>query len=253
MLGDVKINSSVISSDNTVNLKLSNKNTLTLTNYRGSKVNTVANVSEIQKMTYIYNDESEIVVKGTATNNYIVNEGDTVTVVAGEGDDFILNVGTNDVSVSGGKGNDEIYNTESAFNATLNGGSGDDYINNVDGSDASIFGGSGNDILIGGSDNDTLWGGTGNDSLYGGDGEDNFIYKSGEGTDKIFDYESCDMLTILKSDGKAGGKFTDSSFENYTLTLTINGGGKVILENVSASDEFNINGKIYTINSGKLK
>ena len=80
-----------------------------------------------------------------------------------------------------------------------------------------------------------------------------FIYKPGEGTDTIFDYSSGDMLKILKSNGKAGGTFKDSSFSSSKLTLTINGGGKVVFNNVSSSDSFNINGTIHTISGKKLK
>ena len=74
-------------------------------------------------------------------------------------------------------------------------------------------GGAGKDIIYGQNGNDTLWGGAGNDTLYGGDGKDTFIYKPGEGTDTIFDYQSGDMLQILKSDASAGGSFTKSSFK----------------------------------------
>jgi len=128
-------------------------------------------------------------------------------------------------------------------NDSLNGGDGKD----------SLFGGTGADILRGSNGNDKLWGGAGNDSLYGDSSNDVFIYKPGEGTDKIFDYSSGDMLTILKSNGKSGGAFSKSSFSGGELTLTINGGGKVIFENVTSNDHFNINGKTYVINGSKFK
>ena len=118
-----------------------------------------------------------------------------------------------------------------------------------------MSGGTGNDKLYGGKGNDSLWGGAGNDSLWGGAGKDIFVYKPGEGTDKIFDYSNGDgdLLKILKADGSAGGSFTNSSFKNGNLTLTISGGGKIIFDNVSESDLFNVNGATYAINSkGKL-
>lgn len=144
-------------------------------------------------------------------------------------------------TIIGGSGNDSLF-----------GGSGKDSLNGGDGKD-SLFGDKDADILQGGKGNDTLWGGAGNDSLYGGSGNDVFIYKPGEGTDKIFDYSSGDMLKILKSNGSAGGSFSKSSFSGGVLTLTINGGGKVILGNVTANDQFNINGKTYQISGSKLK
>ena len=114
-----------------------------------------------------------------------------------------------------------------------------------------LFGGTGNDLLKGGKGNDTLWGGSGNDSLYGGSGKDTFIYKPGEGTDTIFDYESGDMLKILNADGSQG-KFKKSKYSGGDLTLTINGGGKVVFDNVSTGDKFNINGTNYTIKGKSL-
>ena len=116
----------------------------------------------------------------------------------------------------------------------------------------SILGGSGADTLQGGKGNDTLWGSAGNDKLYGGAGKDTFIYKPGEGTDTIYDWEAGDLLQILNSDGGQGA-FTKSSFKNSKLTLTIDGGGKVVFSDVSKSDAFNINGTTYSISGSKLK
>ena len=59
-------------------------------------------------------------------------------------------------------------------------------------------------------------------------------------------------MTILKKDGKTGGTFTKSTFKNGDLTLTISGGGKIILYNVSKGDSVNTNGKNYTIGSKGL-
>ncbi|MBR0061489.1 MAG: hypothetical protein IJP68_08410, partial [Selenomonadaceae bacterium] len=126
---------------------------------------------------------------------------------------------------------------------TLLGGSGKD----------KLYGKAGDDKIYGNKGNDSLWGGAGNDTLYGGAGKDVFIYKPGEGTDKIIDYAKGDMLKILKSNGKAGGSFTKSSFSGGNLTLTISGGGKVVFEGVSSGDSFNINGKNYTLSGKKLK
>lgn len=141
----------------------------------------------------------------------------------------------------GGSKNDSIY-----------GGNGDDNLVGHGGKD-KLYGQAGNDMLYGGAGNDSLWGGAGNDSLWGCDGKDVFTYKPGEGTDTIFDYESGDMLRILKANGKVGGSFTDSAFSGNELTLTINGGGSVIFAGVNNGDKFNINGKTYTLGASKLK
>lgn len=120
----------------------------------------------------------------------------------------------------------------------------------------SISGGTKNDLLYGGAGNDTLWGGAGNDILYGNSGKDVFVYKPGEGTDKIMDYwyDDGDMLKILKADGSEGGTFKSATFDgDSTLTLAINGGGSVIFEEVSAGDKIKINSKTYTIKGRGLK
>ena len=128
---------------------------------------------------------------------------------------------------------------------------GDDTITNS-GLNVSISSGAGDDKIYGGAGKDTLWGGTGDDSLWGGDGDDTFIFRAGEGTDKIFDYSSSDMLKILKSNGASGGKFTKSKYNDGTLSLTISGGGNVIFENVTNTTTFNINDKSYKISGSKL-
>ena len=135
---------------------------------------------------------------------------------------------------------------------TILGGSGNDSLYGKAGNDY-LVGGAGKDYLSGYKGNDTLWGGAGNDTLYGGAGKDVFIYKPGEGTDKIMDYAKGDMLKILKSNGKEGGSFTKSSFSGGNLTLTISGGGKVVFDGVNSGDSFNINGKNYTLSGKKLK
>ena len=88
--------------------------------------------------------------------------------------------------------------------------------------------------------------------LAGGDGNDVFIYRAGEGKDKILDYTSGDMLTILNSSGTASSKYTKSEYSDGTLSLTISGGGNVIFNNVTTSTEFNINSTTYTISGSKL-
>lgn len=110
----------------------------------------------------------------------------------------------------------------------------------------------GNDVLKGGSGKESLWGGAGDNSLWGGGGNDTFIFQAGDGDDKIFDYQSGDMLKILKADGSSGGKFTKSKYSDGTLSLTISGGGSILFDNVSTTTTFNINNKSYKISGSKL-
>ena len=123
-------------------------------------------------------------------------------------------------------------------------------MNSGDGAD-TLSGGAGNDKLYGGKGNDSLWGGDGNDSLWGDAGKDTFFYTANEGTDRIFDYEAGDMLKILNADG-SDGSFKSSKYSGGDLTLTINGGGKIIFDDVAFTTKFNINGSSYNISGSKL-
>ena len=142
--------------------------------------------------------------------------------------------------------------TSSGSNIAIKGGAGNDSLIGGKNND-ELYGGAGSDTLKGGAGNDTLWGGAGDDNLYGGSGNNVFIYKPGEGTDKIFNHMAGDMLKILKKNGKEGGSFTNAEFSSGDLTLTIKGGGTVIFDGVAKGDIFNINGKNYAIKGGTLK
>ncbi|MBR0289644.1 MAG: hypothetical protein IJQ82_11760, partial [Selenomonadaceae bacterium] len=185
---------------------------------------------------------------GSANNDSLNGGSGNDTLSGGAGKDKLFGQSGND-SLNGGKGNDSLNG--GSGNDILSGGSGNDTLIGSTGKD-SLSGGSGKDKLYGGAGNDTLWDGAGNDTLYGGDGKDTFIYKPGEGTDKIMDYNSADMLQILKADGSAGGSFNKSFFSNNKLTLTIDGGGTVIFDDVVSSTKFNINGSSYIISGKKI-
>ena len=115
-----------------------------------------------------------------------------------------------------------------------------------DAGDNSLIGGKGKDSLNGGDNNDTLWGGKGNDILTGGDGADTFVYQAGEGTDTITDYNFTDgdLLQILDKRGKVIAKdaIKKWDFDGDDLTLSIKGGGKLILAGVGNKAKISVNG-----------
>ena len=199
---------------------------------------------------YIENYGSKVKIYGGAGNDTIWNGtssnsigGAKVTISGGKGNDYIVDWGAAS-SIFGGAGNDSIWGDKG--NDTIKGDAGNDKIFGGSGND-KLYGGTGKDLIMGDTGNDTLLGGKGNDSLWGGSGKDTFIYKAGEGTDTIFDYEKGDMLKIV------GGSFKSSKYSGGTLTLAISGGGKVIFEDVAKGDKFNINGTTYKISGSKLK
>ena len=110
----------------------------------------------------------------------------------------------------------------------------------------SLTGGKGKDTLNGGNNNDTLDGGKGDDSLWGGNGADTFVYQAGAGTDTIGDYnfEDSDSLLIFDKKGKAiSDPISDATLSGKDWTLSIKGGGKLILNDVGRMLSLNVNGK----------
>ena len=83
--------------------------------------------------------------------------------------------------------------------------------------------------ISGGSGNDTLNGGKGNDTLSGGNGDDLFVYTAGN--DVITDYtEDFDKISISAAISKSSIKGSDATFTIGKNTLTVkNGFGKEIV------------------------
>jgi Ca2+-binding RTX toxin-like protein len=99
------------------------------------------------------------------------------TLYGGVGNDY-LDGGADDDYLSAQPGND-----------VLNGGAGNDTLYGDDGNDL-LDAGSGDDSLFGDNGNDTLDGGVGNDSLTGGAGNDIYIFRRGNGTDVVNNYDA---------------------------------------------------------------
>ena len=130
----------------------------------------------------------------------------------------------------------------------------------------SLIGSKGNDTIHGGGGNDFISGGAGDDELWGDDGANTFIFCVGDGTDTIKDFGKDDMLKIIDANGRnissnsIKGKY-NSSKDGGTLTLTVSGGGKILLTGLAANLEdgqsvedltLNINGN-RKISGKKLK
>ena len=236
------------------------------------------------KDVFIYSAGNDVVADYAAGDK--ISIGAAISSTSIKGSDAVFTIGKNTLTVTKGKDKEITFINAAGKTQTIIGGAfmannstsakvtleswrttadasartkaiqitGNKLANAIYGGSANdtLYGQAGNDTLSGGKGNDSLWGGAGDDSLYGGAGNDTFVYKAGEGKDKIFDYASGDVVTILKSNGKAGGTFTDSAFGKGSLTLTISGGGQITFDNVKSSDKFNINGTTYKISGTKL-
>ena len=212
-----------------------------------------------------------------------------IDAIEEKGANLVLSVGNNKITIEGGAGNpfkfddgsekiaqDNMFISTDGKSASLtsaytagneftlgegnswknfDAGEGSSaYLITGDTEDNSLVGGKKADSISGGDGNDSIRGGKGNDTLWGGDGNDTFIFYAGDGTDRIMDFGEGDMLQILDKRGlrpaKFKGKYSD---KNETLTLNITGGGKIILENISAESTFIINNAEHKISGNKLK
>ena len=154
---------------------------------------------------------------------------------------------------------DQVYGTNQ--NDRIYGNGGNDFIMTYGGND-TIYGGSGNDVLDGGAGDDILEGGTGNDTLKGGSGNDQYIFKTGDGHDRIIEYTSStnhgetiktkDGLIIINGDTITGGnydveikkytsdvpgvKFTWSGVDGKNLKISYGNGDYIIVEKFRNND-----------------
>jgi Ca2+-binding RTX toxin-like protein len=164
-------------------------------------------------------------------------------------------VATDDDTVEGGNGNDQLFGNEGSD--IINGGAGNDILNGNDGDDTlnggadndTLSGGAGNDTLDGGAGIDRLTGGSGNDGLTGGSGDD-FLYGNdgadtlnggadtnvmygGDGLDNItggtgndyiagdtYTYDHASLLKVFRLEEGAGTSIYDSLGGAQTGTLT---------------------------------
>ncbi|WP_254512040.1 beta strand repeat-containing protein [Anatilimnocola floriformis] len=126
----------------------------------------------------------------SASANYPLAPGGTITLSTGDGRDYIVVNGiTNPVSIDAGAGND--YISSGTGDDFIVGGAGDDQIN-ASGGNNIVWGDEigqqdlatgGNDTLSSLAGNDIMYGGGGNDQIYPGDGDD-YVY-AGQGNDTV--------------------------------------------------------------------
>ena len=213
----------------------------------------------------------------------IFEDSATISDVKTKGDDLELKVGSNKITIEGGAGKsftfiednvEKIYTADglitdgeyalltNSFNGSAEALAGYSIVNagllkksvNLIGNDnTNLWGGKGNDTLTAGTSGSELWGNKGNDVLIGDVGEDKFIFRAGEGNDTIqgYSFDDGDLLQIYDKHGNES-TFNKAVFSGDTLTLSVKGGGKIILNGVSAGDSFLINNTIHTINGKKL-
>ena len=188
--------------------------------------------------------QKEIII-GTDAKESVYNNYDYVTVQTNGGDDSIDNTGDS-VSIDAGDSNDYIYNGRmglnygTAYNATIQAGAGNDTIYNM-GARSSIDGGEGNDYIYDGNNGKyslvTIKGGKGNDTINNnGDPKTTFQYTMGDGNDCITGFRDDSTLDI-------GGEEYSSVKGYYDIIVTV-GDDRITLKGATTLSTVNINGVI---------
>ncbi|MBP1621661.1 MAG: Ig family protein, partial [Acidobacteria bacterium] len=120
---------------------------------------------------------------GGAGNDTLVGHGGDDVLDGEDGDDDLFGESGHD-RLAGGSGVDRLQGGDGAD--LLDGGSGSDVLYGEAGDD-SLVGGVGDDALRGADGQDLLSGGTGRDLLDGGPGNDTYLFRSGDGFDRLED------------------------------------------------------------------
>ena len=153
---------------------------------------------------YYTNSDVGVLVRLHAAHavKYGEAEGDTLT-----GIEHL--VGSNHNDVLAGDGEDNL----------LDGGDGDDVLyGGPAGGDDRMYGGNGDDRIFGGKGNDIITGGEGNDYLKGGPGEDTFIV-DGDDMDVLYGGTEKDTFQFFPSN-LGGGSIKDFSDGEDVIDLT---------------------------------
>ena len=139
-----------------------------------------------------------------------------------KGSDTLLGQQGND-KLTGGLGNDQIK-----------GGLNNDKLFGQQGAD-TLFGGSGRDRLFGGTGDDVLNGGKGIDYLKGGAGRDTFVFRQGDGADRVQDFQH-GIDTLSLDDTLWSGQLTAKQVVDTYATIngadiifTFDGGEEITL------------------------
>jgi len=135
-------------------------------------------------------------IAGAAGADRLIGNSGADRVSGGGANDFLSGKGGNDTLI-GNAGNDQLEGGNGRDK--LKGGSGADALGGGNASDL-LNGGGGNDSLIGGGGGDVLRGGRGNDMMNGGGGNDIFVFKTGDGEDRIvaFNISADDKIDLSR-------------------------------------------------------
>ena len=140
----------------------------------------------------IRGDSTDDIINGLDGRDVIFGRSGYDEIDGGDGADLIFGGKGFDILVGGG-GRDKIFG--GADGDIIDGGAGRDFLKGGSGDDA-ISGGNGRDHIWAGTGDDLVIGGAGRDWLHGGQGADTFAFTTGDGRDKVRDFD-VEQDTIL--------------------------------------------------------
>ncbi|BBK42311.1 hypothetical protein STVA_23310 [Allostella vacuolata] len=129
-------------------------------------------------------NQGDDLVYGNKGADRVIGGSGSDYLFGGQDNDIVLGGPGNDGHVNGNLGDDFIFGN--LGDDTLHGGQGAD---TLVGDDGDGSGAGGNDVLYGDRGDDDLYGDFGNDTLIGGTGADRFFVFTGEGVDRIIDFQ----------------------------------------------------------------
>ena len=146
-------------------------------------------------------------------NNFNYSDLSQITEPTGTwfNQNYVIGGSTDQVIAVNGEGRTQVDEVHA--------GAGDDMIFNIGSTDLRIRAGEGNDFLVGGSGSDVLDGGSGNDVLTGGDGDDSFRMSEGRDVITDFNQNEGDSIDLVrdgyfnpKADNFAGAWESEARF-----------------------------------------
>lgn len=146
-------------------------------------------------------------LRGNAGRDKLSGADGADTLRGGSGEDTLIG-GFGVDELRGGSGRDKI-----------NGGAGQDFVAGNGGAD-QLRGGGGRDDLEGGGGDDELNGGRGTDELTGGGGRDVFQFKTGDGSDRITDFQQGrDKIEFIRGADDLGDIDVTQSGDDVLITF----------------------------------
>ena len=177
-------------------------------------------------------DRADVLIGDDGADSLFGGPGDD-DLRGGLGADVLRGGYGNDL-LSGGSGRDRLFGQ--GGDDRLLGGKGLDRLSGQEGDDV-LGGGAGDDELRGHDGADTLIGATGDDVLLGGTDADVFVFRPGDGNDRVVDFSDNEDRLDLTAFGLSGLAAVTrvASGTSTLIDLSAHGGGTVLLEGFAPS------------------